>query len=131
MKPQNDPHSQARPEDRTVIDLVAAQYSPPPMTAIGRAAFRQRLSDRLQSRARTRWTVGFVTAAAAAAALLVVVRWQPVPIEDTAAISTDTPLLYAYVDPDEYSADSMQDYLPGGYRVIAAALDDDDAVFNP
>ena len=100
------------------------------MTAIRRASFRQRLSDRLVQRARTRWAVGFVSAAAAAAALLLVARWQPVSIDDTAAISTDTPLLYAYVDPDEYSADSM-DYLPAEYRVIAAALDDEDAASNP
>ena len=131
MKPQDDPRSQVPPEDRTVIDLVAAQYSPPPMTAIGRAAFRKRLSDRLEHRSRNRWAVGFASAAAAAAAVLLVARWQSTSIDDTAAVSTDTPLVYAYVDPDEYSTDSMQDYLPAGYRVIAAALDDEGVGANP
>ena len=127
MKLQDDPRSKVLPEDRNVIDLVAAQYGPPPMTATGRAAFRQRLSDRQAQRTRSRWAaVGFASAAAAAAALFLVVRWQPVSIDDT-AMSTDTPLLYAYVDPDEYSADSMRDYLPAEYRVIAAALDDEGA----
>jgi hypothetical protein len=109
MKHQDDPRSQVLPEDQSVIDLVAAQYSPPPMTAIRRAAFRQRLSDRMVQTARKRWALGFASVAGAAAALLLVVRWQPVSMDDTAAMSADTPLLYAYVDPDEYSADSMRD----------------------
>lgn len=118
-------------QEDAVIDLIADEYRPQPMDPIRQAVFRQRLSERLAERTRMRWAAGFATAAAAAAVLLFVLRTGPATTQDGVASSTDAPLLYAYVDPDEYSTETIHDYLPGDYRVIADVLDGEQRESEP
>lgn len=128
MNPKHRPPSPLSPQERAVVDLIAGEYRPDPMSPVRQAAFRRRLSEHLVHRTRARWAAGFGTAAATAAAavLLLVMRASP-PLneQDTLAQLADAPMLYAYVDPDQYTADTMRSYLPGEYRLIADALDEE------
>jgi hypothetical protein len=116
------------PEDRRLIEAIAKEYQPGPMDALQQAAFRRRLGQRLERRGRLQWMPAFALAATAVAAVL----WltiphgsQPKGSRIAAAGQSETSVLYAFVDPDDYDGSRLQpkDFLPDDYVALASALD--------
>jgi hypothetical protein len=132
MSRESEPCTPAPPE-RSVIDLIKDEYRPGPMSSVHQAAFRQRLTQRLAQRRQVRWAVGFATAAAGAAALFLLVLPPAPPVSEPEATANiaEAPVLYAYVDPEVYSPDDAQDYLPAEYRLIANVLDEENQPARP
>ena len=115
--------SELSAEDRRLIQTISAHYAPPPMTRVQHSAFRQRLQERLDARPRFVWVPAL---AAAVAALLVV--WFALPQFSTtteiAATDSSPPVIYAFIDPDQYT-DSLRtaNSLPDDYIALAKACD--------
>ena len=116
------------PEDKRLIEAIAAEYRPEPMGAVQQAAFRRRLEERLERSSRLRWAPGLALAATAIAAVL----WFNAPRGEApsgtpviAANQALGPVLYAFVDPSDYDADRLRarDFLPDDYLALASALD--------
>lgn len=113
------------PQDRRLIDRIAAAYEPNPMDAARAAAFRRRLAARLEPRPLIPWrTVCAVAATAVAAAVLWLVVPYHGPSAPQVASQPEAPLLYAFVDPDDYGGDRLQpaDFLPDDYVSLAGML---------
>ena len=116
------------PEDQVLIDLIAEEYKPAPMSPTRQAAFRLRLAEKLERQSHKKWRAGLAVGAAAAAVVCLLYFRGPQPegSEQTAlSEQQETPLLYAFVDPDGYASDAMQprSFLPGDYVVLANVIE--------
>ncbi|MBI3782676.1 MAG: hypothetical protein HY270_04670 [Deltaproteobacteria bacterium] len=127
MTTRSDNNLEVSGEDRRVIATIDAQFSPRQMTPAQRAAFCQKLEERIEGRYTLPWRL----AIAATTALVVVALWGVVGRDVStgrhpadASAQTESPVLYAYVDPDLYD-ESLRNgsALPDDYRVLAVAVD--------
>jgi len=127
MKPTDSRQSPMAPNDQALVDLIKDEYRPRPMTSAQKAAFRLRLAEKIERRTFVKWRAGLgIGVAAAAMLLLVMLRGTQPDGNDDASLSAaqETPLLYAYVDPDDYASDAARpgSFLPSDYLALADVL---------
>jgi hypothetical protein len=115
-------------DDRRLIESLRAEFRPDPMSPERAAAFRRRLEERIEPRARAR---RFALPAFAAAAVAAAALWLALPATtptEPAALATSAEA-DAFVDPDALASELAQrsDYLPVDYQELALLLEDDAA----
>ena len=130
MKRRTGSDPEITPEDRQLIEAIANDYQPMPMDAVRQAVFRRRLEERLERRARIPWRAAFAGGAmlATAAAVLWLTTLpgeSPEAVRVASVPQEEAPLLYAFVDPDDYGGDRLeaQDFLPDDYVALADVLE--------
>jgi hypothetical protein len=131
------------PEEKTLVDLIAAHYAPPPLTANQRVAFDQALTERIARRTRVFFLRPAVAVVATACAALLFwfaasSQW-PYFLDDgehpgigeiaqeemVPSAGEATLLTYAYDSPGFYGDEDEGDeesFLPDEYEALALAF---------